>query len=289
MTRIADLLADGPTFSFEFFPPKNEAEQATLVRTLRELEPLEPSFVSVTYRGGRESRRRTHDLVVGMLRTTTLTPMAHLTCVVHSRAGAGRDPRRLPQGGHRERARPRRRPARRGRPRAPASSPTRSSWSSWPRRSAGSRSAWPPIPSCHPRSPDRATDRDHLAAKLERRRLRHHPVLLPRRALPRPDRRPVGARRRQAGRARHHADHQPQLGRSAWPSCPAPRCPPELVERLDAVGRRARRGAPHRRRDRHRAVREAARRGRARAALLHAQPLDRDPRDLHEPRPGRRA
>jgi methylenetetrahydrofolate reductase (NADPH) len=85
MTRIADILAAGRTFSFEFFPPKNETEQATLVRTLRDLEPLDPSFVSVTYRGGRESRRRTHDLVVGMLRTTTLTPMAHLTCVVHSR------------------------------------------------------------------------------------------------------------------------------------------------------------------------------------------------------------
>src|SRR5919199_3481626 len=85
MARIADLLMQGRTFSFEFFPPKTDAEQATLVRTLRELEPLDPSFVSVTYRGGRSSRQRTHDLVVGMLRTTTLTPMAHLTCVVHSR------------------------------------------------------------------------------------------------------------------------------------------------------------------------------------------------------------
>ena len=85
MARIADLLMQGRTFSFEFFPPKTDVEQATLVRTLRELEPLDPSFVSVTYRGGRESRHRTHDLVVGMLRTPTLTPMAHLTCVVHTR------------------------------------------------------------------------------------------------------------------------------------------------------------------------------------------------------------
>ncbi len=85
MTRIADLLAAGRTFSFEFFPPKTDAEQATLARTLVELQPLEPSFVSVTYRGGRSSRQRTHDLVVGMLRTTTLTPMAHLICVAHTR------------------------------------------------------------------------------------------------------------------------------------------------------------------------------------------------------------
>jgi methylenetetrahydrofolate reductase (NADPH) len=85
MTRIADLLAKGRTYSFEFFPPKSDAEQATLVRTLRDLEQLGPSFVSVTYRGGAESRKRTFDLVTGMLRTTTLVPMAHLICVAHTR------------------------------------------------------------------------------------------------------------------------------------------------------------------------------------------------------------
>ncbi len=85
MTRIGDLLAAGRTYSFEFFPPKNDAEQATLVQALRELEPLNPSFVSVTYRGGAESRQRTFDLVSGMLATTTLVPMAHLICVAHTR------------------------------------------------------------------------------------------------------------------------------------------------------------------------------------------------------------
>ncbi len=85
MTRIAELLDKGKTYSFEFFPPKTDAEQATLVSTLRELEPLSPSFVSVTYRGGAESRRRTVDLVTGMLRTTNLVPMAHLICVAHTR------------------------------------------------------------------------------------------------------------------------------------------------------------------------------------------------------------
>src|SRR3989442_694760 len=85
MTHIAELLDGGRTFSFEFFPPKTQSEHAILVKTLRELQPLEPSFVSVTYRGGRTSRARTHDLVVGMLRTTSLTPMAHLICVGHTR------------------------------------------------------------------------------------------------------------------------------------------------------------------------------------------------------------
>ncbi|MGH9123799.1 MAG: methylenetetrahydrofolate reductase [Acidimicrobiales bacterium] len=85
MAKISDLLAAGRTFSFEFFPPKTDAEQATLVRALYELQPLEPSFVSVTYRGGRSSRERTHDLVAGMRKTTSLTPMAHLICVAHTR------------------------------------------------------------------------------------------------------------------------------------------------------------------------------------------------------------
>lgn len=85
MAKIADLLAAGRTFSFEFFPPKSDAEQATLVKALYELQPLDPSFVSVTYRGGRSSRERTHDLVAGMLKTTSLNPMAHLICVAHTR------------------------------------------------------------------------------------------------------------------------------------------------------------------------------------------------------------
>lgn len=85
MARIDTLLAKGRTYSFEFMPPKTDEEQVRLARTLLELQPLEPSFVSVTYRGGRSSRERTHNLVAGMLTTTTLTPMAHLICAGHTR------------------------------------------------------------------------------------------------------------------------------------------------------------------------------------------------------------
>jgi methylenetetrahydrofolate reductase (NADPH) len=85
MARISDLLAAGRTYSFEFFPPKTDAEQARLVQTLFDLQPLQPSFVSVTYRGGPSSRQRTTDLVASMLRLTALNPMAHLTCSGHTR------------------------------------------------------------------------------------------------------------------------------------------------------------------------------------------------------------
>ena len=85
MARIGDLLAGGRTYSFEFMPPKDDAERAVLADTLMDLQPLRPSFVSVTYRGGRSSRQRTYDLVVGMLKTTNITPMAHLICAAHTR------------------------------------------------------------------------------------------------------------------------------------------------------------------------------------------------------------
>jgi methylenetetrahydrofolate reductase (NADPH) len=85
MSKISDLLAADRTYSFEFFPPKNDAEQARLVKTLMELQPLRPAFVSVTYRGGPSSRQRTTDIVVSMLRLTSLNPMAHLTCTGHTR------------------------------------------------------------------------------------------------------------------------------------------------------------------------------------------------------------
>lgn len=86
MARITDLLAAGRTFSFEFFPPKTDAAQLSLGRTIAELEVLNPAFVSVTYGAGGSTRERTRDLVVWMRKETNISPMAHLTCVGHTRA-----------------------------------------------------------------------------------------------------------------------------------------------------------------------------------------------------------
>ncbi|MEI8321735.1 MAG: methylenetetrahydrofolate reductase [NAD(P)H] [Actinomycetes bacterium] len=85
MARITELLARGHTFSFEFFPPKTDAAQLSLGRTIAELETLHPSFVSVTYGAGGSTRERTRDLVTWMRRETSISPMAHLTCVGHTR------------------------------------------------------------------------------------------------------------------------------------------------------------------------------------------------------------
>ena len=74
-----------PLLSFEFFPPRTEALETQLWACIRRLEPLRPSFVSVTYGAGGSTQARTHDTVSRLVRETALTPAAHLTCV-----GAGR-------------------------------------------------------------------------------------------------------------------------------------------------------------------------------------------------------
>ena len=84
--KISEILKTGPSFSFEFFPPRDEKMEGVLAETLRDLEGLEPSYVSVTYGAGGTTRERTHDLVVGIDRDTTMTSMAHLTCAAHTRA-----------------------------------------------------------------------------------------------------------------------------------------------------------------------------------------------------------
>ncbi len=82
--HIRDILAaDETTLSFEFFPPKTEADSDALFENIASLEALQPSFVSVTYGAGGSTRQLTHDLVVRIKTTTTLDPVPHLTCVCH--------------------------------------------------------------------------------------------------------------------------------------------------------------------------------------------------------------
>jgi len=132
VARITDLLGRGPTFSFEFFPPRSDEEKDRLSQTIQDLEPLHPSFVSVTYRGGRSSRERTTAVVTDIIRSRAITAMPHLVCVAHSR-GELRHAAELVELA----------------------------------RALGGRSIGVAAhPAGHPRSPDRVSDRRHLAAKM---------------------------------------------------------------------------------------------------------------------------
>ena len=95
MNRLDSLITHAPLFaeargdievSFEFFPPKTEKMAETLWESVKTLEPLHPRFVSVTYGAGGSTRERTHQTVERILKETSLTPAAHLTCVA---AGKG--------------------------------------------------------------------------------------------------------------------------------------------------------------------------------------------------------
>jgi methylenetetrahydrofolate reductase (NADPH) len=78
------LRSGGPTFSFEFFPPKTDEGEQQLWRAIRELESLRPSFVSITYGAGGSTRDTTVEVTERVATETTLLPMAHLTAVDHS-------------------------------------------------------------------------------------------------------------------------------------------------------------------------------------------------------------
>lgn len=85
--KIADKIAQQqPSFSFEFFPPKDEEAMEGLFSTVEKLRPYEPTFVSVTYGAGGSTRKLTVELVVRIKQEAKLETMAHLTCV-----GATRD------------------------------------------------------------------------------------------------------------------------------------------------------------------------------------------------------
>jgi methylenetetrahydrofolate reductase (NADPH) len=165
MARISDLLAERTTFSFEFFPPKNEAGWLSLGHAIAQLEDLQPDFVSVTYGAGGSTRTKTRDLVSWVRRQTETTPMAHLTCQGHTRAEVSDiliDYRAegveniLALGGD---------------PPADADVPTSSDYRHASELVADVTAGGFSIgvaahPELHPRSPDRDEDRKHLAAKL---------------------------------------------------------------------------------------------------------------------------
>lgn len=77
----ARLAREVPSISFEFFPPRDDASEAALWAAIRRLERVRPAFVSVTYGAGGTTQDRTVRVTGRIADETSLTPLAHLTCV----------------------------------------------------------------------------------------------------------------------------------------------------------------------------------------------------------------
>ena len=142
-----------------------------LWKTIRELEPLHPTFVSVTYGAGGSTRDRTVRITERIASETTLTPVAHLTCVGHSRDELRSIIGRYADAGVRNVLALARRPARRGRRavgrRIPTASTTPSNWSSWSPSLGDFCVGVAAFPEKHFEAPDLDTDARVLVAKAD--------------------------------------------------------------------------------------------------------------------------
>jgi len=166
MARIGELLAQGPTLSFEFSPPKTARSERDLRKVIQELGAANPSFVSVTYGAGGSTRDRTHEIVLHIHRDTDLVAMPHLTCVGHTKSEVVELLTQYKEEGIENVL------ALAGDPPKDGSKPAgdfryATELIQLAREVGGFSVGVAAFPEVHPRSPDRETDRRRLAEKLE--------------------------------------------------------------------------------------------------------------------------
>ena len=98
--NVRELIATSrPCFSFEFFPPRDDAGVELLLKTMRTLRTLDPAFVSVTFGAGGSTRARTADLVVRLREEVGIEAMAHFSCVGSTRDELREALRRMRESG----------------------------------------------------------------------------------------------------------------------------------------------------------------------------------------------
>lgn len=77
-------------FSFELYPPRTASSEEALHETVRQLAAAGPDFLSVTYGAGGSTGGRSLEVLRFIRENTGVEPLAHLTCVGNTYAGAAR-------------------------------------------------------------------------------------------------------------------------------------------------------------------------------------------------------
>ena len=231
---VGELVREGErSISFEFMPPKDDAGVEQLWSAIRELEPYQPTFVSVTYGAGGSTRDTTVAITGRIARETTLRADGPPDVRRPLPGGAARHPGVLPRRRRPRRARAARRPQ--GGPRADVDAHPRRpdlrqrAGGAGPRagrlqRRGGGLPRGPPVGGLEGRRRPGAGGQGRGG-----RGVRDHPAVLPRRRLRRPRRPGPRARLRPADPAGHHADHQPQARSAGWPSFSGADLPDEVA------------------------------------------------------------
>ena len=86
MPQIVSLLEQGPTYSYEFSPPKDAVQAAALEETVSELAITDPDFISITYGALGNTRETTKAFAISHNARYDFPTMAHLTCVSQGKA-----------------------------------------------------------------------------------------------------------------------------------------------------------------------------------------------------------
>jgi methylenetetrahydrofolate reductase (NADPH) len=155
--------------SFEFFPPKTDAMNETLWRSIETLAPLRPRFVSVTYGAGGSTRERTHATVARIVRETDIPAAAHLTCVNATREEVDAIAQSYWDVGVRHIVAIRGDPPERGSKFEPHPGGYRNAAElvAGLKRVAPFEISVAAFPECHPESPSEAADLDNLRRKID--------------------------------------------------------------------------------------------------------------------------
>ncbi|MCR2813375.1 methylenetetrahydrofolate reductase [Microbacterium sp. zg.Y1090] len=88
MSLSPDASAPTVPFSFELYPPRSAAAAGHLRETIARLAAAGPRFLSVTYGAGGSTGGDSLEVLRHIRRTTAVEPLAHLTCVGNTYAGA---------------------------------------------------------------------------------------------------------------------------------------------------------------------------------------------------------